>query len=315
MMKANLTLALVTSISRVGSAGALRYTERQLYYELCRTLRPLPALPPQRAALALLGGALPALVALRRPRRAGVLLGADALLVAALALLHRLPFTRHPPLPYARFAAALATYRERHGAPPGLITATPAPLLPLEGREPDLADYGLPRLLLCQDAAVAQMLRCNWFHLEASCPVLTIAEALPLRAMLAAMLERTAGARVYLLHDASLPGLALIDQLAELGLPANIRSTALGLRPIHAMRLHLFAATGPPVPGAAELAGLTARERAWLQSGRHAEVQAIRPLRLLRALRRLLLDPPPPLRRWPDLRRARAVGFMTWPDA
>ena len=310
-----LTAALARSVERAGWPGGVQYTERQLYYALCRTLRPLPRLTARQTPPALAAGLLPALLALNRPPRAAGLALAGGLAVGALHLLPRLPFTLSPPLTDEQFARALHDERARHGPPPGLLPP-PAPSTGVTaGREPDLAAYGLPRLLICQGAAVAQMLLANRFHVELSCAVLSLEAATPLPEPVRAMLARTPAARVYLLHDASPAGLtAATTARARLALPPGPRLRAVGLRPAQALRLHLFARRSDAPPDVATWPGLAPRERDWLAAGWWAEVEAVPPAQLLRALRRLMPARAPVSRRRARLRPAREAGFMSWPD-
>lgn len=242
---------------------------------------------------------------------------AHMLMVGALRGVRLAPFTLPPPISYARFADLLAAYRSTVGEPAGLLANTTPTRLTFLGDAPDLADYGLPHLLICQHDEIAQMLLANWFHLETRCVVLSLATATPLPEPLCAMLARTPEARVYLLHDASSTGLALIPRLRErLQVPEAVRVTAIGLRPAHAWQLHLVATrTHGSVEQHEEWpAYLAPRERAWLHAGWCAEIAVIKPERLLLALRRIILDITPPTFKLPDWRRERAIGFMTWPD-
>ena len=139
------TRALTISIEKVAEPGEIIYTERQLYYELCRTLRSVPGLTVEQVPTALLIGLLP-----------------------AFFLLYRL------------YWAAAWIFVAKNGSIPGLLSTNLAQPLRLERPEPDLFDYGLSHLLLCQDDEIVRMLLANHVHLELSCPVLTLSEATPL---------------------------------------------------------------------------------------------------------------------------------------
>ncbi|MEU6341659.1 hypothetical protein ABZ883_12025 [Streptomyces sp. NPDC046977] len=264
--------AIILAARRAAAPGNLRFTERQLYYETCRVLRPAPG--PVR----------------------------------------RIPRTPAPPLRLPRFTDAL-----RGMEPAGLLpaptagTSTGGP-----GREPDLYAYGLPRLLVCQDRSIAAMLLANHVHLEAGCPVLTAEDDLPPDSLLVEALERAEGATVHVLHDASPAGIALPARVRE-GLGAvPVRVASLGLVPRHAQALHLVSGRRPgPVPPLGPLPpGLRPAEADWLAAGRFAEVAAVPPARLLRAVLRLTRGPRPPRHSvWGDLRELRTSGFLTWPDA
>ncbi|MCX5213791.1 hypothetical protein OG689_31750 [Kitasatospora sp. NBC_00240] len=259
--------ALARAAARAGEPGGIRFTERQLYYELCRVLRPLHAGP------------------------------------------RRIPYTLAPPVTYSRFREALA----RTGGLPGLLPA-PAPAAPVRTTESDLYDYGFPRLLVCQDRAVARMLIANDLHLEAACPVFA-AEELPLDPRLLAALDRAGDAVIHVLHDASPAGLACYRRIRD----AHATPTrSMGLVPRHAGTLHLTAGRAPKpfrVPLPEHLtAGLRPAERAWLASGRFTEVAAVNPARLLHAVIRTVRGTTgtrTPVRH--HLRGLREAGFMTWP--
>ncbi|MEV6421931.1 hypothetical protein [Streptomyces sp. NPDC051662] len=276
--------ALATAVGRAGAPGRIRFTERQLYYEMCRVLRP-PRMVPRR-----------------------------------------LPLTPAPPVRYERFEEAL----RRRGPVPGLLTSAPAtasasarvprepsgtpePAEISEPSEPDLYDYGLPRLLVCQSRQVARMLLANDVHLEAACPVFA-ADDLPLDPRLVAGLGRVDGATAHVLHDASVDGIALTARVRD-AVP-GARVSSMGLVPRHATALHLISPRGPaPGPGPLPLpAGLEARERDWLTEGRFAEVESVPPARLLRTVLRLVRGPRTPSHSVrAGLRELRTAGFMTWP--
>ncbi|MFI7671788.1 hypothetical protein [Nocardia sp. NPDC049526] len=252
---------------RAAAPSGIRFTERQLYYEVCRLLTP----------------------AHRAPRR--------------------FAFTVPAPLSYATFRTAL----DRHEFP-GLLTPTPPRTIRagLHTPEPDLFDYGLPRLLVCESDAIAQMLRANGLPMESACPVLSASE-LPLDPGIAEMLARVDGT-IYLLHDASSHGLAFPARLADLTeIPPGVRVVPLGLRPRQAGTLHLPHLRAP-MPSAVA-AHMDSWERAWLRRGRFVEVEAVRPASLLRTVHRLVRAVRPLRTGLPELRRARTTGFMTWPAA
>ncbi|WP_433682192.1 hypothetical protein [Nocardia sp. CA-119907] len=335
---------------RAAAPSGIRFTEGQLYYEVCRILTPVHRIP------------------------------------------RRFAFTVPAPLSYASFRTAL----DRHGEVPGLLTIAP-PKATRAGRhtpEPDLFDYGLPRLLVCESDAIAQMLRANGLPMESACPVLSAAE-LPLDPGIAGMLASVRGT-IYLLHDASATGLTFPARLRELTeIPDGVRVVPLGLRPRQAGTLHLPDVHGPvpnifvaqvdsmeraqlrhgpalnaeatqmdqcqrdeldcdpgldtiaaqadlsgpaqlhrdPSPGAAQvdswereeshgdpaLSAMVAQvdswERAWLRRGRYVEVEAVRPASLLRTVHRLVREVRPPRPTFTELRRARNAGFLSWPAA
>lgn len=268
--------ALTTAIGRAGAPGRIRFTERQLYYEMCRVLRPVHTVP------------------------------------------RRVPLTPAPSVRYERFEETL---RRRDGEIPGLLAPLSASAsMPYQAGEPDLYDYGLPRLLVCQSRSVARMLLANDLHLEAACPVFA-ADDSPLDPRLVAGLGRVDGATVHVLHDASTAGIALTARVrAEV---PGIRVASMGLVPRHATALHLISQRGPaPTPPPATAPGpagapssLEPREREWLAGGRTAEVESVPPARLLRTVLRMVRGPRTSgYSVWTGLRELRTAGFMTWPS-
>lgn len=278
--------ALARAAAHAGEPGGISFTERQLYYALCRVLHPLH----------------------RSPRR--------------------LPFTLAPPLTHTRFRTALASYtahpRGAGGALPGLLPKpVTEPVRYVPGHhtpEPDLFDYGLPRLLVCQSDAVADMLRANALPMESACPVYGRGE-LPLDPGVTRMLGQAERATVYLLHDASTAGLAFPAHFtATAQLPPGVRTVALGLRPRQARTLHLTHGRRPPAPhhGAREnttpsRTSLTRREHAWLREGYFAEVETVPPAALLRTVHRMVREISPPRSTRQRLREIRDTGFLSRP--
>jgi hypothetical protein len=232
--------------------------------------------------------------------------------IAVPSLVRRLPFTLTPPVTDALFDEALRAYRTRYSEPSGLLPDDPEPWRAIDGREPDLYDYGLAYALVCQDASIARMLRANFLHMEMACAILALEDATPLPDALVAMLIRASSPRVLLVHDASLAGLRWITHAAELlDVPRGFRVTALGLRPRHALRRHLFALRHAADTG--ELpASLNLIERLWLRAGYQAELAALPPVALLRALRRATRPTPRRDSWWSGFRRWRTSGYMSW---
>jgi hypothetical protein len=193
-----------------------------------------------------------------------------------------------------------------------LLDAPPPPATPLAGDV--LGAAGLPRTLLVGDETLARLLRAHDLHLETGAAVLA-QPAAELPAWLLDGIERAGeGARVLVLHDASVASLCALDGLAvRLGLPAPARLVAVGVRPAHVTRLRLAAERHRPpaaedVRRATKAGRLRAAEARWLARGYSAEVAAVAPDRLLRALRRLLLGHPLPARA--RVVPAREAGFV-----
>lgn len=264
---------LIASAIQHYNAIGVAYTERQLYYAACRVLVPTPV----------------------------------------QHLLARLPaFTLPAPLRADAFQQRLNAWIARHGSPPGMCAPTEA--LPTHAAsEPDLEQYALPRLLIIQSAAICAMLHANAATMEFGCPIISIAD--PTEATIPAAfhsgLARATEPTILLLHDASCIGISAAHALAAT-IPAHAHLRVIGLRPLHAQRLHLFAQRATVVhTSILSATSLTRRERRWLQRGWYVETAAIPPRTLLRGLRQSMHPAPAPLNFWQRLRDLRQSGFMT----
>ncbi|HMK36625.1 MAG TPA: hypothetical protein VK463_16245 [Desulfomonilaceae bacterium] len=243
--------ALARSIHRVSAGGRYFYTEFQLYYELCRTVRPF------------------------------------------LKYLSAIPFALPRPIDYFEFSEILKRHVTYNGKPAGLLTEPVSWVRGFIGREPDLADYGLTRLLVCTDPHIATMLIANHMHMELGCAILSMSDALPLPDMICAMLARAADSQVYVLHDSDLHGIMLFRHArVRLQLPEPVTALEVGLRPFQCLKMHLFfhrtdswAHDEIPVPS-----DCTVFEKAWMKAGLKTEIACIPPVALFRLLRRRLIS-------------------------
>ncbi|MEP6924961.1 MAG: hypothetical protein ABI954_10895 [Pyrinomonadaceae bacterium] len=307
--------AIDLSLENLTTFGNLHFTPRQLYYEVCRTMKQPKGLNALPAAAVFAAAALPALgLATRKTKTAVALFAANALVTGGLVWLRRAQQMRTPPMPFNSFASALANYWRHRQRPFGLLGGGFDQNAALNSYPLDLALYGLPRLLVCQSAEIAQMLLANNFHLEASCAVVHLGQTAPLSEIFREMLAYAPQACVYFLHDASLTAYSqLLDLRERLDLPANVRLQILGLRPVHAERLHLFAQQGEFVPNVPieRLTFLSDDEKLWLAAGGRAEVAAVNPVRLMRVLRRLVLGLPTTQSTWKLSLPPRELGFMS----
>jgi hypothetical protein len=193
-----------------------------------------------------------------------------------------LPFGRGPGFLRPRLVGR-ATFDRLLAASDG-----PAPvpaLLPEPGGAtdvPDLLDYGLPRVLVCQTDAIAAMLLANDLHMEAATVVLGASQV---RDGLPEPLRPAVGA-VHVLHDATAAG-------AEWGRDLGVRLAV----PVHVLGLSFAQARAAHLVRAA---------------GGGAEVAAVPPATLLRVLRRALSTSTNQAE--VRLRGRSELGFLTWPE-
>jgi hypothetical protein len=299
--------ALKISIENLQSFGRLYFTPKQLFYESCRQLSS-PMGIKAKTAVSFFGlGAVPTMF-LPKNKLKLILLG--GLILSGLAFSRKAPHTLAPPISFADFEYLLANY---------LQTNEIEGLLKIENEvsfvnklPADLTLFGLPKVLICESDEIAQMLRANQFHLQTPCPVFSLNEAKPLNKNVKMMLKKAEEPQVFFLHNASLEAFSILKNLREtLDLSESIPLRHLGLRPVHARRLHLFAQKNVPREfDVSTFEFLDESEKKWLLRGNSAEVSAVSPFRLLRVLRRLILGFEIPPSEWQIALPQKNLGFM-----
>ncbi len=307
--------ALQQSVANLDNIGVF-YTRQQLYYEVSLCLSPPALVAAVSRLVAVTGVTLACTVRQLPPVWTGI--ANAAALIGAPPLVGWLPFTITPPLSYDAFNEVLAAFSVRYGQPRRLLTDEPSSPAVRVPREPDLYDYGMPFAIVCQDAAIARMLRANGLHMELECAILSLTEATPLPDSVLGMLMLAPAPCVFLLHDASIAGLGVVANARTLlNVPTEISVRSLGLRPRDALHQHLFAIRQVKndrwIPTA--LAELDFIERRWLSAGYTTQVAALRPLKLLRTLRRAVSTQLRYSSSWlTRVRQWHTTGYMTWPD-
>ncbi|NWJ44364.1 MAG: hypothetical protein HXX08_00650 [Chloroflexi bacterium] len=178
----------------------------------------------------------------------------------------------------------------------------PEKMLPRGGRlrpelrqqpAPDLHLYSFDRLLVVDNAEIADMLLANNFHTETNTPVVSI-DGYPQDVFrnVMEMVRRNPNLKVFALHDASVEGCLLPLRLRED--PAwfpqpNIAVIDLGLRPRQLASLPNLPVQkgyrGEQLPPDMNRA-LSLSERRWLQGGYYAELGAFKPSQLIKIIYR-----------------------------
>ncbi|MGQ4649351.1 hypothetical protein [Lyngbya aestuarii] len=160
---------------------------------------------------------------------------------------------------------------------------------------PDISAYSFDRLIVCDHAAIAQMLIANNFHFEHNCAVLSIT-GYPHNIFdtIMQMLRRNPNLKVYALHDASPSGVMLMHQLQTN--PTWFRDSEviiydLGLLPRQVLNSRIFF-----VQGSDEMAQearqlppevrrqLSVEELSWLDSGKFVELESFTPRKILQVI-------------------------------
>ena len=309
----NFEKPLQKSLANFESFGKLYFTPKQLFYEFCRNQSSPIGLEAKTAVTFFGLSAIPTMIfAKSKPKNALGLLTASAFALSALAISKQIPRTLSPPIAWNEFQENLLDYLKNNEIS-GLLKIKKD--VKFADKIPDdLTLYGLPKLLICERCEIAQMLRLNQFHLQTPCAVLSLREVSPLSENVQKMLLSAEEPQVFFLHDASSQAFVLIPKLRQiLALKAEIPLRPLGLRPVHARHLHLFAQRNvnfSPNTNFAEIDYLDESEKTWLKNGFTAEVSAVSPVRLLRVLRRLILGWEIPTSSFQNILPQKNLGFM-----
>jgi hypothetical protein len=280
------------AIDRVSGQGHVHFTARALWYELgSRRGRPgfwrspygwLPVL-----------GASPLLAS--APLGAALVGVAGGLAVgAALSWRDNRVSIRAPRISFDELQGVyLERWTRAHGPIARLLPRREAQLAAPPREVPgDVAAFSFDRAVVTDQWETAAMLVANRFHFEHNCAVLShdgypggIADTVK------AMLRRNPALTVFALHDASPAGCELPLLLRE---PAwfpetSVRIVDVGLRPAMAQRLRmprLKAHPGHLLPRLGEV--LPPEDVAWLARGHVAELAALRPAQVMRAVRQAI---------------------------
>ncbi|MBM3457516.1 MAG: hypothetical protein FJX77_03130 [Armatimonadetes bacterium] len=278
------------AIQEVSEEGKLQYTERQLWFALSRRLvkrqTPSPSALGCFSVLAFMGAAIALALG---TGQFWIILVAIPLAFVGLAKIPAFsrPPTQESPLPFPEFQRLAARWKQTHG-PLTQLAAVQRPSLPDRAADSDLTAYSFDRVVVTERADLAAMLVANRFHFENNCAILSL-DGYPagMADTIMTMLRRNPVLKVFAIHDASVAGCLMARTLRGPNWfpDANVQILDLGLRPKHAQALKLLVTRGQPQALSEELrATLTQEEAAWLEAGNSAELSALRPSRLMRAL-------------------------------
>jgi hypothetical protein len=240
--------------------GGLKYTKKQLFYEVCRLLEP-------------------------KWRKK----------VAAL-----LPISLSPRLGYGDFDDLLKSFFRAGGNLANLLPEDMHSYIRDESDEPDLFDYGLPRLIVCRNDATATMLINNWVHLEFSCLILPKSRVRPLPDCVCAVLARAEEPTVYLLLNTAEEDYDFFNSFSlKAAAPRKSRIERIGLTPRQALerglytfkhdngrerawrlRYRLNRKSLKPNPD------LATWEKDWLKSGYYADLEQLAPRQIISLIRK-----------------------------
>lgn len=287
-------------IQEVSAEGTLQFTTSQLYYEFSRRMKKksihIHAPYGWTAAGMGVGGAIGMIAGFPILIPFGIV-GAIAACVVGAKVGANKPLARVPNKPEWDFQTEyLASWIRTHGEIPGLLPAltqskargtiwTDAPKDP-----PDLTAYSFDRALIVDQAEVAAMLVANRFHFENNCAILSIDKGFPANGrfeQVREMLRRNPHLIVFALHNASAEGMRSVPTLRDQGwFPDPVTRIAdLGLRPRHVMKSSMLLGKRDKQTLPSEVrAALDPQEASWLEEGFIAELEAMRPAKLMRAI-------------------------------
>jgi hypothetical protein len=182
-----------------------------------------------------------------------------------------------------------------------LLPAPQAQLAPAE-INPELSAYSFDRLVVCQSAAIAQLLIANQFHFEHNCAILSIT-GYPENIFdtTLEMVRRNPDLKVYAFHDCSAQGIRLVHQLKhspQWFQNSAVAITDVGLSPrqVLATQKGMFIQRSPGIAQdakqqLAEIRGdLLATELNWLESGSFVELESFTPQKLIQILHRSISE-------------------------
>jgi hypothetical protein len=162
---------------------------------------------------------------------------------------------------------------------------------------PDISAYSFDQVVICDNAAIAQLLIANNFHFENNCAVLSITGyPQSIFDTVMQMLSRNPNLKVYVLHDASPQGVSLVHQLRtnpNWFQNENVMIYDLGLQPrqIFKLRRAFVQGSQESAQQAKQLPPevrqrLSRDELAWLDAGNFVELESFSPQRIIQVLNR-----------------------------
>ncbi len=191
---------------------------------------------------------------------------------------------------------------QKINGPIAQLLPTPQAQLAPANINPEVSAYSFDRLVVCQSAAIAQLLIANQFHFEHNCAILSIT-GYPENIFdtTLEMVRRNPDLKVYALHDCSAQGIRLVHRLKhspQWFQNSAVAITDVGLSPrqVLAAQKGMFIQQAPGTAQEAkqqlaEIRGdLLAIDLNWLESGNFVELESFTPQKLIQILHRSLSD-------------------------
>jgi hypothetical protein len=160
---------------------------------------------------------------------------------------------------------------------------------------PEVSAYSFDRLVVCDSAAIAQLLIANNFHFENNCAVLSITGyPQSIFSTVMDMLRRNPELKVYALHDATPRGVGLLHHLRSSSSwfeNSNVAIFDLGLLPrqLFSSRKVFVQSSDASAQAAKQLPApvreqLSTEELEWLESGKFVELESFTPQKLMQVV-------------------------------
>jgi DNA-directed RNA polymerase subunit RPC12/RpoP len=160
---------------------------------------------------------------------------------------------------------------------------------------PEVSAYSFDRLVVCDSAAIAQLLIANNFHFENNCAVLSITGyPQSIFRTVMDMLRRNPELKVYALHDATPRGVSLLHRLRSSSSwfgNSNVTIIDLGLLPrqLFSTRNVFVQSSDESAQAAKQLPAavrdqLSTEELEWLESGKFVELESFTPQKLMQVV-------------------------------
>lgn len=284
--------AFKNAIDRVSSNGSVKFTKRNLFYEVDRLGK--RSVGTWGATFGWFATAVSCIIVGVAGPEVMVFIGVA--MFGAVALKIPRDSQKRVKLTDEQFDALYARWQSVHGAPPGLFTSKPLHVAPREPRAQGLADdlrdeisqYSFDRAVITDTSETADLLLMNDFHFENNCAVLSV-DGHPAHAFATVrkMLRNNPKIEVFALHGCTPEGCELAWTLRQD--PAWFKDVGqvydVALRPAQARKMK--ASWLPGRLQVAEHPALTEKERDFLRENT-IELAAIRPEQLVKRLFRAM---------------------------
>jgi hypothetical protein len=195
----------------------------------------------------------------------------------------------------------LSRWQQVNGSVSQLLPSPREQLAPVDVN-PEVSAYSFDRLVVCERAAIAQLLIANNFHFEHNCAILSIT-GYPENIFdtTLQMVRRNPDLKVYVFHDCSAKGLSVLHQVKhspQWFQNSDVAIIDVGLSPqqVIASKGGLFIQRSPEAAQQAQKqlaelrSNVLANDLDWLEAGNFVELESFPPQKLMQVLHRSISD-------------------------